>query len=205
MIFYAVSDRKQERSGNLSLQLDKYLRLGADWIQIREKDLEDNELFEASKAAVLKAKTAGTRIFVNGRADIAALSGASGVHLPADSLFASKIRAAFPGLLIIKSCHTKEDVKNAEESGADFVTISPIFPTPSKMDILEPIGIHALKQICSSSKIPIIALGGIGREQVGPVIEAGAYGIAGIRLFNDWKDGGENLLSDLKETLGRLP
>lgn len=185
MIFYAISDRRLEAGGSLFRQLDKYLRLGADWIQLREKDLSDRELLEAAGAASRKAEKTGAKVIVNGRADIASLSGAAGVQLPSDSPPVEKIKAAFPGLTVIKSCHTLEDVRRAEAAGADLVTVGPVFETPSKKGIIEPMGLSALSDICSACNIPVIALGGIGTGQAGQVADAGACGIAGIRLFND--------------------
>lgn len=188
MIFYAVSDRKLERSGSLVRQLEKYIRLGADWIQVREKDFSDRELLEAARAVLEKAERPGARVFVNGRADIASLSGAAGVQLPSDSPPPGRIKAAFPRLMVIKSCHTLDDVKRAEAAGADCVTVSPIFETPSKKGMIEPMGLSGLSGICSSCGIPVIALGGIGIGQVRQVADSGAFGVAGIRLFNDCKE-----------------
>lgn len=187
MIFYAISDRKQETSGSLAAQLEKYIRLGVDWIQIREKDLPDGLLFEAAETAAKKAGGAGIKVLINGRADIASVCGAAGVHLPSDSPPVAAVRRSFPGLMVIKSCHTIEDIVMAETEGADCATIGPVFATPSKEGILEPIGIDGLKKICSSCRIPVMALGGIGPGDIGAMREAGAAGVAGIRLFSGIK------------------
>lgn len=184
MIFYAISDRKQEISGRLDAQLERYIRLGVDWIQIREKDLPDGELFKAAQAAVKKAGGAGIKVFLNGRADIASICGAAGVHLPSDSPPIPTIKGSFPELLMIKSCHDLEDVLKAETEGADCATVGPVFATPSKEGIISPIGIGKLKKICSSCGIPVIALGGIYLDRIREVKESGAYGAAGIRLFS---------------------
>jgi len=199
MIFYAISDRKQASGGSLARQLDGYFRLGADWIQIREKDLSDRELLEAAVNASERARETGTKVFVNGRADIAEMSGASGVHLPSDSPPVEKIKQSFPRLLIIKSCHSLDDAISAEKSGAHFVTVGPVFSTPSKEGILDPIGIEGLNNVCARCRIPVIALGGIGPESIAAVVQAGAYGIAGIRLFNCPESGRKsNFLAALR-------
>ena len=184
MIFYAISDRKRENGCSLADQIDRYIRLGVDWIQIREKDLPDGELFETAGAAVKKAAAAGIQVLINGRADIASLSGAIGVQLPSDSMEAGMVKSFFPELLVVKSCHNLEDVLKAETEGADCATVGPIFATPSKEGIIRPIGIEKLKNICSSCGLPVIALGGIDLGRIREVKETGAYGSAGIRLFS---------------------
>ncbi len=187
MIFYAISDRKQETSGSLAAQLEKYIRLGVDWIQIREKDLPDGSLFEAAETALRITGGAGIKVLINGRADIASVCGAAGVHLPSDSPPIATVRLSFPRLMVIKSCHKIEEIVKAEAEGAHCVTIGPVFATPSKEGILEPIGIDGLKKICSSCRLPVMALGGIGPGDIGAIRDAGAAGVAGIRLFSGTK------------------
>lgn len=184
MIFYAISHRKLEAGGRLDAQIERYIRLGADWIQIREKDLSDGDLFEAARATVKKAAEAGIQVFINGRADIAPLSGAAGVQLPSVSVPAARVKSFFPELLVVKSCHTIEDILDAEAEGVDSVTVGPVFATPSKEGIIEPIGIDGLKNICSMCRKPVIALGGMELGNIGLIREAGAAGAAGIRMFN---------------------
>ncbi|MDQ7067917.1 MAG: thiamine phosphate synthase [Sulfurimonas sp.] len=85
------------------------------------------------------------------------------------------------GLEVIISCHTKEEVLNAEELGADYVTYSPIFSTPNKG---EPKGVHDLQNIVNATSLKVFALGGIiTEEQVKEVEKSGAYGFASIRYF----------------------
>ncbi len=140
-------------------------------VQIREKDLSARELFEFSSAVVQTRGSAAVKILVNERADIAAATGADGVHLPSYAPFET-----LPGLLIGRSCHTLEDVKNAQ---ADFVTFSPVFQSPGKRN---GIGIAVLKQACGLG-VPVFALGGITAENMAECQQAGAVGIAAIRLF----------------------
>jgi thiamine-phosphate pyrophosphorylase len=191
MISYAISDRKRDKNGDINRQLAKYSRLKADWVQIREKDLCDRELLRVARDAVETMGKSDIKVFVNGRADIALLAGAYGVHLPADSLPVRSLKAFFPALQIVKSCHSLEEVVAAENEGADSAVLSPIFSTPSKTNILEPLGLKVLEQACSRTKIPVIALGGILAGRIDDVLSAGAKGIAGLRLFNEWEDGEE--------------
>jgi thiamine-phosphate pyrophosphorylase len=174
---YYITDRKS--AGGLGALLEiirAQLHLGVDIIQIREKDLPVRQLFEFT-LAVLQARQAqtsapvSTKIMVNTRADIALATGADGVHLPA-----SAPRETLPGLLVARSCHTLEEVRQAR---ASFVTFSPVFETPGKSPAR---GLAALKAACQLGK-PVFALGGVTWENAQDCIWAGAQGIAGIRLF----------------------
>ncbi len=186
MIFYAISDRNVNKKKSLSLQLRKYINYGVDFILIREKDLSDSEIFSFAKKFAPICKNEGIRLFIHKRADIASLSGADGVHLPENSIPIGQIKKKFKKLLIIKSCHSLKAIMNAQEEGADFVTFSPIFETPSKKGILSPVGLKNLEDAVKSVKIPIIALGGIvSIDKIEKVKETGVYGIASIRLFNE--------------------
>jgi thiamine-phosphate pyrophosphorylase len=147
------------------------LNTGLDYLQIREKDLPARTLFEFTAAVVELRASRATRILVNERADIAVAARADGVHLPA-----AAPRRTLPRLLVARSCHTLDEVRSAD---ADFVTFGPIFESPGKG---EPLGIGLLREACRLGK-PVFALGGITEENAASCVEAGAAGIAGIRLF----------------------
>lgn len=151
--------------------------LGADMIQIRAKDLTARELMRLVEQAVA---IAGRRVLVNTRADIALVCGAAGVHLPANSPTAPLRSRLVGGLLIGVSCHTVEELQTAEREGADFVVYGPVFESPGKGP---PVGLDRLREAVRSVRIPVYALGGITEEKAPLCIEAGAYGIAGIRFF----------------------
>jgi thiamine-phosphate pyrophosphorylase len=187
MIFYAITDRKLNKKKSLYAQIKEYVSLGVDWIQIREKDLSDKELLSMAEKARQYAKGKNINLFINNRADIAFLSKLDGVHLSSNSLPIIEIRKNFGNLRIIKSCHSLSDVKKAEEDGADAVVVSPIFETPAKKDFLKPLGLHTLKKIVNSSKIPVIALGGIDEKNILDISNCNVYGISAIRFFNSIK------------------
>lgn len=147
------------------------MALGMDYIQIREKDLSARELFEFVSAVMKRRGAQRSKILVNSRADIAVAAGADGVHLPSYAPIAT-----LPGLLVARSCHTEEDVRAAK---ADFVVFGPVFDSPGKG---EPVGLDALRRVCRDPK-PVFALGGVTRENEYLCREAGAAGIAAIRLF----------------------
>jgi thiamine-phosphate pyrophosphorylase len=160
-------------------------------VQLREKELTGRVLFELADAAAHIARDSATRVLVNDRADIARAAGCGGVHLTASSLDAEVVRRAFgEEFLIGVSAHTLREARAAYVGGADFAVFGPVYDTPSKRAYGPPVGLGALTKTARElSPFPLVALGGVGVEQAGEVLRAGAAGVAGIRLFSD----GQNL------------
>ncbi len=160
---------------------------GADWVQIREKELSGRELTSLVRSVMAMPNPRGAKILVNTRVDVAMAAGAAGVHLPAGSITASEWRAITPaGFLIGVSCHTFDEVLLAEKEGADYVLFGPVFSPRSKMSDLAPRGLDELRRVSRAVKIPVLALGGITWENTGACMEAGGAGVAGISMFQEW-------------------
>lgn len=160
------------------------VRAGVDLLQIREKDLATRELLELVKGAVSAAEGTTTRLVVNDRLDVALAAGAAGVHLGTRSLPAAVVRRQVSrGFLVGVSCHALEEAAEAEQAGADYVVLGPIFETPSKLAYGPPLGLEKLREVAARVKIPLLALGGISVERVVTCLQAGATGIAGISVF----------------------
>ncbi len=179
--FYAITDRKQfvrPFEEQIKRMLDKGIRM----FQLREKDLPSKEVFSLAERMKSILHGYDALLIINDRVDIALLTGADGVHLPENGVPISAVKHKFPDLIVGKSCHSIDGALKAEKEGADYITFSPIFPSPGKG---EPVGINALKEVVSKVKIPVYALGGITEEKIKDVLDAGAYGIAGIRIFID--------------------
>jgi thiamine-phosphate pyrophosphorylase len=160
-------------------------------VQLREKSLTARALYELAEASARLARGSGTRVLVNDRADVARAAGCDGVHLSTRSLEARVVRRAFgEEFLIGVSAHTPLEAREARDGGADFAVFGPVFDTPSKRAQGSPVGPGALGEAARElSPFPLLALGGVGEENAGAVLGAGAAGVAGIRLFAD----GQNL------------
>jgi len=125
-------------------------------------------------------------VLVNDRLDVALATKADGVHLGGQSMPAIAVRQMTPRPFVIGvSCHSWGEAIAAESAGADYVLFGPIFATPSKLKYGPPLGLDGLRKVASGIRVPVLALGGITKERVRPCLEAGAAGIAGIRIFQD--------------------
>ena len=156
-------------------------------IQIREKQLTARVLGELTTRAAALTRLSNTRLLVNDRADIARAAGADGVHLTTRSLAPEVIRHTFgDDFLIGVSTHSAAKARAARDAQADFVVWGPVFATESKRTYGAPLGTLMLDSVTKElAPFPIIALGGINLDNAGACFEAGASGIAGIRLFSD--------------------
>lgn len=155
---------------------------GVQAVQIREKDLDDRAVYELALAA-REALPPPATVLVNGRVDLALAAGADGVHLPADGVPVAALRRRFgTSVLLGVSTHSVEEVELASRDGADYVTFGPVWPTPSKERYGPPLGVEALARAAEAG-IPVYALGGVMLSRFAAAAEAGAAGVAGIRLF----------------------
>jgi thiamine-phosphate pyrophosphorylase len=193
---YYISDRRQfpgdaqEQERLLLEKIAECAAAGVDLIQLREKDLGAHALEKLALNAMAALAGSRTRLLINSRTDVALACGAHGVHLPANDLAASDARAIFARAgvsepLIGVSTHSAAEVASAEAHGADFAVFAPVF---EKGGTASHEGLEELRRICHRTEaaqppMPVLALGGITAENAQLCLEAGAAGIAGIRLF----------------------
>ena len=161
-------------------------------IQLREKTAADAETLALARHA-RAVLTPAVRLTVNRRFDIALSAGADGVHLPADGLAVSSVRAHTPrGFLIGVSAHSPEEAQQALDDGADLVVLGPIFDTPSKRAFGRPLGVEALDRLrpLVNPGPDVYAIGGIGEGQLEEIARRRdrVSGVAAIRLFQDSAD-----------------
>lgn len=154
---------------------------GLPAIWIREKELDDRELFEIVEAA-RRRLPAATRVLVSGRPDVARAAGADGVHLASTGLPTAAVAARFGDRLLIgRSTHTLEEVATAARDGADYVTFGPVWATPGKGPAT---GVDRLRRAVAHG-ISVVALGGVTTARLREAAAAGAHGAAALRLFAD--------------------
>lgn len=160
---------------------------GVSIFQIREKMLSGRVLYELVTRAVEITRGSDTRLLVNDRSDIACAAGADGVHLTGQSLPADVVRKIYGAeFLIGVSTHSSEEAVAAKARGADFVLFGPVFATESKREFGEPQGLERLQRVTNELRgFPVVAIGGITLENVAACFDAGASGVAAIRLFDD--------------------
>ena len=182
----ATSENFESKSLEILKLIESAIIAKIPLIQIREKRLLAKLLFELAQRAAKITKNSDTKLLINGRADIAYLSGADGVHLPSDSIPIESIRGSFGNeFLIGVSTHSLTVAKSAEASGADFVTFGPVFHTPSKEKFGDPQGLDKLKEVSQNLSIPLIAIGGVDGSNYASVLHNGAAGFAAIRFLGD--------------------
>jgi thiamine-phosphate pyrophosphorylase len=162
-----------------------------DLVQIREKNLRPNVLYELVANAAGVTKGTATRLLVNDRADVAAAAGADGVHLTTASLRTDVVRRTFGGeFLLGVSTHSLAEASLARSGGADFVVFGPVFDTAAKKQYGEAPGLDNLARVSAVlAPFPVLALGGLTTGNVADCVRAGARGVAAIGMF----DGPERL------------
>ena len=212
-LLYYITDRSQfrgdehARRGALLAKVAEAAAAGVDYIQLREKDLSARwlETLAEDVVRVVREHSSATRVLINSRTDVALAAGADGVHLRVDDVAPSEVRRVWEGVhrsprtagfLVGASCHTVADVCHAESEKADFAVFAPVFGKGSAAGV-PPAGLAALQEACGA-KIPVLALGGVSLGNASLCVNAGAAGVAGIRLFQ------ENKIEDVVRVLRTL-
>jgi thiamine-phosphate pyrophosphorylase len=161
---------------------------GAGVVQLRVKDRPAGEVLELATRLVALARGRAL-VMVNDRADLAVLAGADGVHVGEEDLPVAAAReVAGPDLLVGRSTRTLEGAQRALDEGADHVGFGPIFATATKAIAEPPRGLAMLAEVAARLPAPVVAIGGIGLEEMGPVAGAGAAAAAVIGALFDHAD-----------------
>ena len=184
-----ISDRRRYAAGDgntLVAAVGAAARAGVDLIQIRERDLEARALVDLVSRCVEATRGTRTRIVVNDRVDVAMAAGAHGVHLRGDSVPASRVREIVPpGFIIGRSVHAVDEaVQVSQGGGLDYLLFGPVFPTSSKPGV-PGVGPQALATVAAATALPVLAIGGVTLDTIGPLAATGAAGFAAIGLFAD--------------------
>ena len=173
---YFITDSIITKTSVIS-QVNQALNAGVRIIQYREKSLPTIELY--NQAMKLKKLINGKAILIiNDRIDICLAVDADGVHLGSDDIPYADARRILGSKIIGLSTHNINEAINAESLGADYISIGPIFPTMTKHNHQEPVGTDMITDISKRIKIPFIAIGGINKNNIQDVLNAGARNVA---------------------------
>jgi thiamine-phosphate pyrophosphorylase len=201
MLRYAITNRamypgnEEQKQAALVQEAARWAIEGIDLIQLREKDMDVCAVAALSRRilqTIVRVKS-GTRLLIGSRLDVAVATGAHGVHLTAnpEELTCSQVRALYslrglPTPVISVSCHNLQEVHRASQDSASAILFAPVFgKTVDGRGVIPGQGLEQLRIACAAgSPVPVFALGGVDTMNSPACLDAGAAGIAGIRLFH---------------------
>ena len=206
LLLYAVTDRRWLNGKHLVDQVEEAIQGGVTFVQIREKDLDPEKFLEEAEELKALCEKYKVPFVINDNVEIAAEIGADGVHVGQSDMEAGDVRAKLgPDKIIGVSAQTVEQALLAEKHGADYLGVGAVFATGSKDDAKE-VEHETLKAICEAVKIPVIAIGGITKENVRELAGSGICGIAVISAIfaqEDVKEASKELCERTKEMLAK--
>ena len=178
LLLYAVTDRGNTVKLTLYEQIEKALRGGVTCLQLREKNLSEDEFIKEAVKVKEQCLRYNVPLIINDNADVAIKSGADGVHVGIEDAPVDELRKKLPkGFIIGATAKTVEQAKAAEKSGADYIGVGAVFPSPTKANAIR-ITHKELQQICSAVSIPSVAIGGISYDNMDELKGEGMDGVA---------------------------
>lgn len=193
MLRYAITGG--EGAGTCAaMRARRWAEEGVEYVQLREKQMAAGEMVRLAEwmVGVFAEHGGKTKLLVNGRADVAVAAGADGVHLTsvAGEMTAEQVRRVFAGAgkgepVVSASCHTLDEVGHAVGGGLGMVLFGPVFEKRVEGElVVRGLELMMLQAACViAGKLPVLALGGVTAENAAACVQAGAAGVAGIRLF----------------------
>ncbi len=204
-LYVITGESKARGRGHLNVAAAA-LAGGADVIQLRAKEASARIALEiAQSMAEMVRSRAERRLFlVDDRVDVAMAAGADGVHLGQSDLPVAAARSLLgPYAVIGATATTIEEALRAEQEGANYIGVGPVFFTDTKPDAGDALGLDALREIKRRVRIPVVAIGGINKDNLEEILEAGADGIAVISAVTEAVDM-ENAVKELRDKLDGL-
>jgi len=178
--YYFITDANLSRAGNRSDVLSA-VSCGVKTVQYRSKNAETREMYHEALELGQICRDAGSLFLINDRLDIALAVEADGVHVGQSDLPCLRARRLLgEGKIIGVTVHNMTEAVQAEEEGADYLGVSPIFQTATKPDAGKPAGIRLIEEIREQVSLPLVAIGGINHANAPEVVRAGADGICAI-------------------------
>lgn len=164
------------------------LNNGINLIQFRSKNLPALEYEKMAKEVVQLAHSHGAKVLLNGSVTLLDLIDADGIHLPSRQHMLEVERPISAQHLLSLACHDAAQVQSAQRMGADLITLSPVFATPSSPQG-RPLGWEEFSLLAKGADMPVFALGGLSQKDLSKAQEMGAHGIAAKRAF--WNVGAQ--------------
>lgn len=202
LLLYAVTDRSWLGNETLYDQVRKSLAGGVTCLQLREKDLNDDEFLREAVEIRDLCRSYDVPFIINDNVEVAAICGADGVHVGQHDMAAGLVRQRLGEDKILGvSVQTVEQAKLAETSGADYLGVGAVFSTSTKADA-DAVSFETLQEICSAVRIPVVAIGGISARNIMQLAKSGICGVAVVSAIfaqADVEAAAANLLKLTKE------
>ncbi|XVE66928.1 hypothetical protein DITRI_Ditri08aG0119300 [Diplodiscus trichospermus] len=205
LFLHAVTDSGMNKKWGRSIvdAVKAAIEGGATILQLREKDAETKDFLESAIACLNICRSHGVPLLINDRIDVALACDADGVHVGQSDIPARVARTLLgPEKIIGVSCKTPEQAQQAWLDGADYIGCGGVFPTNTKENNIT-IGLDGLKTVCMASKLPVVAIGGIGLSNARTVMEIGVPNLKGVAVVSALFDR-ECVLSETRKLCAML-
>ncbi|XP_042019677.1 thiamine biosynthetic bifunctional enzyme TH1, chloroplastic [Salvia splendens] len=202
LLLYAVTDSNMNKKWGRSISdaVQAAIEGGATIVQLREKDANTGDFLEAAKTCIEICHSRGVPLLINDRIDVALACDADGVHIGQSDIPAHVARMLLgPDKIIGVSCKTPAQAEKAWVDGADYIGCGGVYPTNTKQNNIT-VGLDGLKTVCLSSKLPVVAIGGIGISNAKPVMDLGVPNLKGVAVVSALFDR-ESVLAETQHLL----
>jgi thiamine-phosphate diphosphorylase len=186
-------------------QIEAACRAGVRLIQLRMKEASDQQFLATAAEAMKICGGWGSRLIINDRVEVAAAVGADGVHVGKEDLPVREARRILGvGKIVGGTANTLDDIREHYRGGADYIGLGPYRNTTTKKKLSPILGLEGYREIMRQmgverAVVPVYAIGGIGVEDVGDLVEAGVYGVAFSGMLVQASDRGEMVKEILKQ------
>lgn len=199
---YLVTDRALSKGRSLLEIIKSAVEGGVTIVQLREKDCSTREFLKIAQEVKDLCSPLGVPLIINDRVDIALAVGAEGLHIgQSDMPYEIARKLMGPSAIIGLSVENVQDALNAEKIDVDYLGLSPIYSTPTKIDIHHELGLEGIREIRKISRHPLIAIGGVNIHNTAEIIAAGSDGIAVVSAIcsaEDPRSASQKLLAQVK-------
>ena len=178
MLLYAVTDRAWAKEKSLYQQVEEALKGGVTCVQLREKNLSDEEFLQEAVEIKALCQRYNVPLFINDNVFVALKCGADGVHVGQDDMEVSEVRSVVgENMMIGVSAHSVEEALEAVKNGADCLGVGAMFATSTKADA-NVLSWQTLHDICHAVDVPVVAIGGLNKDNIPSLAGSGVDGVA---------------------------